>query len=80
MSNTNEFDYELDASQWQCPMPLLKMRLQLQRMQKDEVLLVLASDAGSWRDIPKYIAQSTHKLLDCIEQENHYRFLIQKGE
>lgn len=78
MSNTYEYDYLLDASQLVCPMPLLKMRLQLQAMQPSEILLVITTDAGSRQDIPKYLAQSEHQLLQQQEEAQSYHFLIKK--
>lgn len=79
MSNTNEYQHALDATEMMCPMPLLKTRLLLQRMQAGECLLVTATDPGSWQDIPKYIRLSGHQLLHSKKNAQQFSFLIQKG-
>lgn len=79
MSNFTEYDALLDARGLVCPMPLLKTRLELHQLKAGETLLVIASDSGSWRDIPKYLAHSEHALLDSQENADSYFFLIRKA-
>lgn len=79
MSNKNEFQQHLDARGLLCPMPLLKMRLALNSMQQGERLQVLASDVGSWNDIPKYVQQSEHQLIFSEQTEQEYIFVVEKG-
>lgn len=43
-------DAELDASGLNCPLPLLKAKLELNRLPSGGVLKVIATDAGSQRD------------------------------
>src|SRR5687768_1203526 len=43
-------DAELDASGLNCPLPLLKAKLELNRLASGAVLKVTATDAGSQRD------------------------------
>nr|WP_243402357.1 sulfurtransferase TusA family protein [Tamilnaduibacter salinus] len=69
-------DQTLDASGLTCPMPLLKTKLQLQSMSAGERLIVIATDPGSARDIPEWLAQSPHRLDDSEVSESHYRFVI----
>ena len=79
MSNSLPFDQLLDASGLACPMPLLKTKLALKNLQAGEVLKVIASDAGSWRDIPKFVALASHELIASAEVDSQYLFWIRKG-
>lgn len=79
VSNSIPFDRFLDAEGQPCPLPLLKTRLQLKSMAPGEVLLVKASDAGSWRDIPRFVEVSPHRLLASQEDGKLYSFWIEKG-
>lgn len=79
MSNSFSSPYQLDARVWQCPMPLLKTKLQLSTMKTGDLLQVLAKDAGSWQDIPRYLANTAHELLEAQEVDGEYHFLIRKG-
>lgn len=78
MSNKENIQQCLDARGLVCPMPLLKMRLALSAMQEGEYLQVLASDAGSWRDIPKYLEKSPYRLISAQQQQQDYVFVIKK--
>lgn len=71
-------DVVLDARGLACPMPLLKSKLALKTMNEGEVLLVQASDGGSWRDIPAYLNQVSHELLVAEQREKDYSFWIKK--
>ena len=76
---TQSVDVSLDASGLTCPMPLLKAKLALNGMQEGQVLEVVATDAGSARDIPAYVALSPHTLLRMLEQGERYTFFIRCG-
>ncbi|MDV2079433.1 sulfurtransferase TusA family protein [Marinobacter xestospongiae] len=73
-------DKLLDASGLQCPMPLLKTKLELNAMVAGQQLEVLATDPGSARDIPAYLAMSDHRLISQSETEGRYRFVIECGQ
>jgi len=69
----------LDARGLQCPLPLLKTRQALRGLRPGELLRVLASDAGSARDIPNYLGQSSHELVRRSEEDGVFVFLIRRG-
>ena len=69
-------DRTLDASGLRCPMPLLKTKLELNTMAPGEVLLVIASDSGSARDIPAFLSLTRHELVSSSEQGGQYTFMI----
>ena len=69
----------LDVKQQACPMPLLKAKQALHKMQVGQVLEVLATDKGSWRDFHAYVKHSGHVLLLAQESKDEYRYLIQRG-
>lgn len=75
----NSIDVTVDARQLHCPMPLLKAKQALNRMQAGEVLLLLATDSGSWRDMHQFAEQAKHQMLDALAEENEYRYTIKKG-
>lgn len=60
-------------------MPLLKTKLELNAMSPGEKLEVIATDAGSARDIPAFIKCSPHRLLSQSEGAGQFRFVIQCG-
>jgi len=56
------YDYLVDASGEICPMPLLKAKMQLNKMQLGECLKVIATDEGSVRDFVSFIELTKHEL------------------
>ncbi|MGQ7300111.1 sulfurtransferase TusA family protein [Marinobacter nauticus] len=72
-------DRTLDASGLRCPMPLLKTKLELNSMTHGEELVVVATDTGSLRDIPAWLALSAHTLVSQSESNGEYRFVIKCG-
>ncbi|QSP93646.1 sulfurtransferase TusA family protein [Marinobacter salinisoli] len=72
-------DRTLDASGLQCPMPLLKTKLELNSMEAGQELEVVATDSGSARDIPAFIKLSRHSLVSTAEAGGEYRFVIKCG-
>nr|WP_297462003.1 sulfurtransferase TusA family protein [uncultured Halomonas sp.] len=72
-------DETLDARGLHCPLPLLKAKQALARLDEGAVLHVLATDPGSWGDFESFIAQSGHALLAREESADEYRYWIRKS-
>ena len=73
-------DVVLELPGLRCPMPLLKTKQALSSMDAGHILKVVATDVGSWRDIPAFISLSKHVLIKQEKTEIHYIFIIKKGE
>jgi tRNA 2-thiouridine synthesizing protein A len=75
-----EFDHSLDAKGLNCPLPVLKTKVQLNRMQPGEVLYVEATDPHSVIDFEAYCARSGHELLSTSETDaGVFEFLIRRA-
>lgn len=72
-------DAELDASGLNCPLPLLKAKLELNRLASGAVLKVTATDAGSQRDFRSFARLAGHELLREEEEEGVYRYWLRKA-
>ncbi|REG85830.1 sulfurtransferase TusA family protein [Marinomonas pollencensis] len=73
-----EYDVILDAREDRCPMPLLKTKMALSKMQAGESLCVMTQDAGSLKDIPHYFNLVGHRLIDQQENGGVFTFIVQK--
>lgn len=60
-------------------MPLLKAKMALSKMAVGQSLLLMASDAGSLKDIPQYVELVGFTLLSMGENNDVYSFVIQKN-
>ena len=72
------FDEQLDATMYNCPMPLLKTKQALRYLDEGKVLKVVATDAGSVRDFSAFIEHSEHEMLHMFEKEQQYYYFIKK--
>ena len=79
MTETLECDAELDASGLNCPLPLLKAKMQLNQLARGAVLKVIAADAGSQRDFRTFAKLSGNLLLQETADAGVYRYWLQKA-
>lgn len=73
------FDALLDASGLSCPLPLLKAKQALNRLDAGQVLKVIATDAGSVRDFKVFTEQSDHDLIETFTGDDEYIYWIRRG-
>ena len=74
-----EVDIELDLSGLTCPMPLLKAKQALNKMDSGQVLKVLATDPGSERDFQVFTEQSGNSLLAFENRDGTFGYWIRKS-
>ncbi len=65
--STPTFDQELDVRGLNCPMPLVKARQTIMKMEPGQVLKVLATDRGSVKDFQGWV--KTAKNVELVAQE-----------
>ena len=68
----------LDASGLNCPMPILKTKKALSKMDSGKVLEVISTDAGSVKDIEAFCNQTGNKLVSVTEDGGKYVFTIER--
>ena len=73
-------DRILDAKGLNCPLPVLKTKVLLNKMQAGEILYVEATDPHSVIDFEAYCARTNHKLLKIQEEEKLFKFYIRRAE
>ena len=76
--NDPSVDVSLDLQGLMCPMPLLKAKQALNGMRASQVLHVLATDPGSKRDFEVFTQQSGNTLLESVEDNGVFSYLIRK--
>ncbi|GGJ80995.1 sulfurtransferase TusA family protein [Pseudomonas matsuisoli] len=73
-------DARLDATGLNCPLPLLKAKMELARLTPGQVLEVTATDGGSQRDFRAFARLSGHALLREDSDAGLYRYWLKKAE
>ncbi|MBK5529980.1 sulfurtransferase TusA family protein [Pseudomonas sp. TH06] len=79
MTDAVAHDVELDASGLNCPLPLLKAKMELNKLSSGAVLKVIATDAGSQRDFRTFARLAGHTLLREEDEAGIYRYWLKKA-
>ncbi|CAG8870671.1 Sulfur carrier protein TusA [Pseudomonas fluorescens] len=79
MSDTPTCAAELDASGLNCPLPLLKAKMALNGLASGDVLKVIATDAGSQRDLRTFARLAGHTLLRETAEDGVYTYWLRKA-
>lgn len=72
------YDLELDLSGLTCPMPLLKAKQTLNKMDSGLVVKVMATDPASERDFKVFSEQSGVRLLSTEKIVDKFVYRLQK--
>jgi len=75
-----KIDQSLDAKGLNCPLPILKAKVLLNKMQPGEILYVEATDPHSVVDFEAYCARTEHDLIKVIKSEELFEFYIKRVE
>ena len=74
-----QIDEKLDARGLTCPLPLLKAKQALNRLESGRVLEVICTDAGSVRDFEVFAQQSGNELLRQESSDGEYTHWLKKA-
>lgn len=73
------FDERLDAKGLNCPLPVLKTKVLLNRMKPGQVLYVEATDPHAVIDFEAYCARTGHELVRMNEGGGVLEFFIRRA-
>ena len=74
-----DFDDELDASGLNCPLPILRAKKSLAKLDAGKVLHIIATDPGSVKDFEAFAKQTGNELMESKEEGGKFHFLIKKS-
>ena len=69
----------LDAKGLSCPMPLLRTKKEIGKIDAGQILQIDGTDPGSRNDIPGWCARAGHEYLGEKEESGFFSFYIKKG-
>ncbi len=75
----SEFDAELDARGLFCPEPVMMLHNRINDVQPGGILRVVATDPSTTRDIPRFCQFLGHELVQQVEDEDLFIYLIRRG-
>ena len=72
-------DFELDVRGEACPYPLIRTKQQVDKLQKGQVLKILASDPVAPQNIDAWAKKSGNELLAVEAIKGNYSIFIRKS-
>ncbi len=69
---------KLDATGLFCPEPVFRTKIEIEKMQVGEILVVSADDPAAEDDISRWVTRNGHELLDMTKDGNTITFQIKK--
>lgn len=78
--NKNGYAQHLDVKGLNCPLPVLKAKVALNKMQPGEILHVEATDPHATIDFEAYCARTGHDIIRISETGGVIEFLIRRAE
>ena len=79
MSPQPAIDQILDTKGLNCPLPILKVRKAIEKMQAGQVLQVFATDPGAVADFEAFCRQTGNELVESSTDDGVYTFLIKRA-
>ena len=73
-----QIDKEIDTSGLNCPLPILRAKKALSEMQSGQVLKVIATDPGAWRDFEAFARQTGNTLLQQEKTADQFLFWLSR--
>ena len=68
----------VDARGQSCPGPLVSLHKALQTAERGDLLELLATDPGSWSDVPSWAKLSGNELVEASEDDGVFRYVIRR--
>lgn len=70
----------LDTLGLRCPEPVMLVRKTIRHLNEGDVLLILADDPATTRDIPSFCQFMDHQLLQSETQTPPFKYWVKKGK
>jgi len=78
MSDTIEADVTVDARGSACPGPLMDLIGKIKSVDEGAVVELLTGDEGSKNDVPEWVEEAGHELLDTVDEGDYYAIYVKK--
>ena len=74
-----EITQRLDARGLNCPLPILRAKKTLNKMQSGDTLQILSTDPGSVKDFEVFATQTGNELLSSQVSDDEFHFVLKKA-
>jgi len=75
----SDFTEELDASGLTCPLPIIRAKKALTKLESGDVLKIISTDPGSVKDFESFAKQTGNELLESSTDDDSFVFRLKKS-
>ncbi len=79
MTALPDADHVLDCSGTLCPMPVIRLRQEIDKIDAGKVIRVIATDPASVQDMPAFARNTGHELLHAVRGNGIFEFYFRKS-
>jgi TusA-related sulfurtransferase len=76
MSEAITPDETVDARGSACPGPLMDLIGKVKSMESGEIVELMTEDEGSKNDVPEWVEEAGHELLDVVDTGEYYSLYV----
>jgi tRNA 2-thiouridine synthesizing protein A len=69
-----------DASGLRCPMPILKTKKEIQKIDIGQILKVIATDIGTKKDFPSFAEKTGNEIIELVEEGDKLVWYIKRNK
>jgi tRNA 2-thiouridine synthesizing protein A len=73
-----EIAQELDLKGLNCPLPILRIKQTLTRMESGEIVRAVGTEPGTEREVKILCEQGDHELLEFKQENKEFIYIIRK--
>ncbi len=78
MTDIPTSDKLLDARGLQCPMPILKAKKEIVKLEIGQILEIYSNDEGSKEDFPRWARRTGHEMLGIFDEADYARYFVKR--
>ncbi len=80
LTDSNPIEIQtLDAQGLLCPEPVMMIRKTIRSLKTNDILLVVADDPSTKRDVPSFCEFMDHELVSAETEVIPYKYWVKKG-
>lgn len=68
----------LDCKGLACPMPIVKLSVEITKMKVGDVVEMLSTDPGSLADVPSWAKSTGNAVLETKQEQGLIRFFVKR--
>ena len=68
---------EVDARRLFCPLPVIRLQNSINQNPPGTRVRIVSTDLGSMNDIPTWCRLNGHQLLESVERDREFVFVVQ---